>query len=135
MKMDDRATCARCGGTAHDLVSHAKGEMTLQCCYCLEFVNVFGYPPASQESVRDPGGYVLKHGRYKGQSIKSVADLGQRGVEYLKLLARDSQKMNGIISEYFESRSAVSVQAASDQHQPEPHRSPSRDEASISGSQ
>jgi hypothetical protein len=133
MKMDDRAVCRRCEGTAHDLVSHKKGEMTLQCCYCLEFAYVFGYPPAST-GFPNPGGYVLKHGRYKGKAIRDVAESVDRGEEYLRLLASESPKMKGIIDDYFNSRSAVSVTAASASSHPEPHRSPSREEASISGS-
>lgn len=133
--MDGRAVCKRCGGTAHDLVKHGNGEMTLQCCYCLEFAYVFGYPPnAPIVSHSDPGGYVLKHGRYKGQTIRDVAESVNRGAEYLQLLAKESPKMKPIIDEYFSSRSTVSVTAASASHHPEPHRSPSREEAGIPGS-
>jgi hypothetical protein len=133
-RMDGRTVCERCGGSAHDLVSHYRGEMTVQCVYCLEFAKIFGYPPENElrPESRNAGDYVLKHGRYKGQSIAEVASSGQRGIEYLKILSKDSPKMTGIIAEYFDSRSAVSVQAAESQH--EPHRSPSRDEAGISGS-
>jgi hypothetical protein len=107
--------------------------MTLQCCYCLAFTKVFGSPPDSPDKkMGNPGTYVLKYGRHKGSTIDSVAKLGDRGVEYLMLLSRESPKLKGIIDEYLGSRSAVSVKAAT--HHPEPHRSPSREEASITGS-
>jgi hypothetical protein len=133
IRMDDRAECGRCGGTAHDYVSHAKGEVTIQCCYCLQFAKVFGEPPSSAfKGVSERGSYVLKHGRYKGSSVSDVASLGERGVEYLRLLAKDSPKMAPIINEYFDSCTAVGVKAASHSL---PHRPPSREEASISDSQ
>ena len=133
MRMDGRAVCYRCGGTAHDLAWHDNCEMTLQCCYCLAFTKVFGSPPDSpSKKIGNPGSFVLKYGRHKGSTIESVAKLGDRGIEYLMLLSRESPKLKGIIDEYLGSRSAVSVQAAS--NHPEPHRSPSRIEASITGS-
>lgn len=135
IKMDGRAVCERCEGSAHDYVSHYKGELLLQCCYCLAFTKVLGEPPAIQvRAVANPGAYTLKYGRYKGMQIKSVANLGDRGIEYLRLLATESPKLKDIINEYLESRSAVSVTAASASSHPGPHRSPSREEASISGS-
>lgn len=135
MQMDGRAICYRCGGSAHDLVSHEKFEMTLQCCYCLAFTKIFGSPPEQPDAARrisNPGSYVLKHGRHKGETIDGVAKLGERGLEYLRMLSADSPVMKAIIEEYFDSRSAVNVQAASSHLQPQ--RSPSRQEASISGS-
>lgn len=133
IRMDDRAVCYRCGGSAHDYVSHYKGELLLQCCYCMAFTKILGEPPVVQVgTVSNPGTYTLKYGRYKGMQIRSVANLGDRGIEYLRLLATESPKLKDIINEYLDSRSAVSVQAAS--NHPEPHRSPSRTEASITGS-
>jgi hypothetical protein len=133
MRVDDRVACYRCGGKAHDLARHNNFEMTLQCCYCLAFTKVFGSPPDSPAKKMDnPGSYVLKYGRHKGSTIDSVAKLGDRGVEYLMLLSRESPKLKVIIDEYLGSRSAVSVKAAA--KHPELHRSPSREEASITGS-
>jgi hypothetical protein len=137
MRMDGRAICRRCKGSAHDLVRHSKGEMTLQCCYCLEFAYVFGYPPEEFDKPKPvaSGKYVLKYGRHAGQSLESVASSGERGIEYLRLLAKDTPKLKDIINDYLDSRSAVSVTAAPEPTNPQPHRPPSRDEASISGSQ
>jgi len=133
IKMDGRAVCERCEGSAHDYVSHYKGELLLQCCYCLAFTKVLGEPPAVQaRAVSNPGTYTLKYGRYKGMQIRSVANLGDRGIEYLRLLAKDSTKMAPIINSYFESCTAVGVKAASHSL---PHRPPSRTEASITGSE
>lgn len=135
IRMDGRAVCERCEGTAHDYVSHHKGELLLQCCYCLALTKILGEPPVVQaRTSSNPGTYTLKYGRYKGMQIRHVADLGDRGVEYLRILAGESPKLKGIISEYLDSRSAVSVSAATASHHPEPHRSPSRTEASITGS-
>lgn len=113
MKMDGRATCYRCGGEAHDYVSSRKaGEMTLQCCYCLAMSNVFGYPPDEPKKPQSSGRYVLKHGRHKGSTIEEVANLGDRGVEYLRILSRESPKLTEIIEQFLNSRSAVSDTAA-----------------------
>ena len=133
MRMDDRAKCRRCGGSAHDFVRQHMGEITIQCVYCLEFAYVFGHVDIPEPKTND-GKYVLKYGRYSGMSIRDIADLGERGLEYLKMLAKDSPKLTDIINGYLESRSAVSVKAAAFSIQPEPHRSPSRAEASITGS-
>lgn len=133
MRMDDRAICKRCGGSAHDFVRQHAGEITIQCVYCLAFAYVFGYVDIPEPKTND-GKYVLKYGRYKGMSIKSVANLGERGIEYLKMLASDTPKLADIINGHLDSRSTVSVTAASFSLQPEPRRSPSRAEADIHGS-
>lgn len=137
VKMDGMAVCERCEGTAHDYVSHHKGELTLQCCYCMAYTKIVGSPPAIQMRSHEPndGSYALKYGRYKGMRIRDVAEMGDRGVEYLSILAKETPKLKGIINGYLESRSAVSVTAASPSNHPGPHRSPSREEASIPGSQ
>lgn len=116
MNMDGRTVCYRCGGSAHDFVESRKNcEMTLQCCYCLALTNVFGYPP-EDHAPKKTGSYVLKHGRHKGSTIAEVAESGDRGVEYLRILAKESPKLTGIIEDYLGLRSAEGVQAAS--HRP-----------------
>lgn len=135
MRMDDRVTCYRCGGTAHDLAYHSNSEMTLQCCYCSALSKIFGSPPPDfEKKTGNSGGYVLKYGRHAGSTISSIATLGERGVEYLRLLASESPKLKDVINEYLDTCSTVSVKAASQTHHPEPHRSLSRKEANISGS-
>lgn len=113
VKMDDSTVCGRCGGTAHDLIAYNKGELTLQCVYCLNFSYVIGEAPKRKAMPSSDGSYVLKYGRYSGKSIKEIAETGQRGIEYLRLLAKDSPKLRDTIISYIESRSAVSVKAAS----------------------
>lgn len=112
IKMDDATQCGRCGGCAHDVIAYNKGELTLQCVYCLNFSYVIGEMPVSVTKPAGDGSYVLKYGRHSGKSIKEVADLGERGIEYLRLLAKDSPKLRNTIISYIESRSAVSVKAA-----------------------
>lgn len=148
-KMDGVTKCSRCGASAHDFVGNrGKRNMALQCCFCMCIDIIPGNvdddaddtaPPQAGDGSApaahgDPGKFVLKYGRWKGWTIESVAKLGPRGVEYLKLVAGDSKALSPIISEFF-ARPAVGALQSEAAFHIEPHRPPSRQEASITGSQ
>jgi hypothetical protein len=75
-------------------------------------MDVLGYPPEEPKTTgpkhTNPGSYVLKYGRHAGKSIEEIASLGERGVEYLRLLAKDSPKLRDMINEHLNESSAVS---------------------------
>lgn len=108
IKMDDRTNCDRCRSRCHDFVRERNGEALLQCCFCGETKWIFGQPPAPASG--QSGGLRLKYGRYAGKTIAEIA-AEPRGVEYLRLLAKDSSKLRGPIEELL--RSAVSEAAES----------------------
>lgn len=122
LKMDDLTNCDRCNERCHDFVREHRGEMLLQCCFCGETKWVFGQAPVQKAS----GELRLKYGRYSGKTLAEIVE-EPRGIEYLRLLAKESPKLRGPIEDYL--RSAVSEAGS------EPHRPPSRTEASIPGSQ
>jgi hypothetical protein len=83
------------------MIGSRKGELLLQCCFCSDTLWVFG----SHESKQESDGLVLKYGRFAGKTLAEVA-VEPRGIEYLRLLAKDSPKLRGPIEEFL--RSAVS---------------------------
>lgn len=128
MKMDDYASCYRCNARCHDFIDEHRGEIRIECCFCGAIMKVIGVAPIDASRETD-GSYVLKFGRFKGMSIAEVSRQ-PRGVEYLELLAKDSPRLTSMINGFL--RSAVSDKAATSSM---PHRSPSRKEAGITGSQ
>lgn len=122
IKMDDYTNCDRCDARCHDFVREKKGELLLQCCFCSETKWVFGKAPVQKET----GELRLKYGRHAGKTLAEIIN-EPRGADYLRLLAQDSPKLRGPIEDFL--RSAVSKAGC------QPHRPPSRTEASIPGSQ
>ena len=110
IRVDDREECPRCAGKAHDFIGNrGKGTMAIQCCYCLYISHVAGSINCEEHEARksSAGSYVLKHGRHKGKTIAEVAASGERGEEYLRLLAKDSKALKPLIDACLSSRPAV----------------------------
>jgi len=103
-KVDDAGfSCGRCKGTAFDLTAswqeRGKWHSSIECVYCGQSRNVEWSPERKVNQDKTPGSFVLKYGRFKGQTIADV-DRTDEGRDYLELLAESPGPIQEIYRQY-----------------------------------
>lgn len=102
----DLATCARCSGTAHDLIDEdvdKRGRRTwlLWCSYCGFRVRVDAPPTSERPADTQPAAeeFRFKHGRFAGLTFAET-DLEPNGRKYLEWMLANNKALAPRVSAY-----------------------------------
>ena len=95
-RLDNYATCGKCGATAHDVVDHRRHDILLECSFCgwVQWEDSPPLPPANQDEFR------FKRGRFEGLTFAQV-DAEPNGRKYLKWMEINNAALQDRLRQYF----------------------------------